>query len=185
MMKKTGSLLIIAVIFICTVFLPGGCGYTTASLLPTQYKTIYVETFSNKIQVTAEQSNVRMYRGYRPGLEIDVTRAIIDKYMMDGNLNIGKSERSDLLLKGELTDYKKEALRYDTNNNIEEFRLRLVVNIEVYDRAQNKRLWAETGFSGETTYRTAGSLTKPENVADQDAIDDLARRIVERTIEGW
>ena len=45
--------------------------------------------------------------------------------------------------------------------------------------------WTESNFVGETTYFTSGSLAKSENVAIQDALTDLARRIVERTIEDW
>ena len=52
-----------------------GCGYTTKSLLPSNYKTIYVDNFKNAIKITAEQSNERMYRGYKPGMEIKITKA--------------------------------------------------------------------------------------------------------------
>ena len=40
-------------------------------------------------------------------------------------------------------------------------------------------MWKEKGFAGETTYRTSGSLAKSEAAAVSDAIDDLARRIVD------
>lgn len=162
-----------------------GCGYTTRSLLPTNYKTIYIGTLFNSIQVTAEQSNQRMYRGYRPGLEIDVTKAIIDRFIFDGNLRIGTSENADIILKGALVDYRKEPLRYDANDNIEEYRIKIVVDIELIDTAEDKVVWREPGFSGETTYRTGGSLAKGESAAVRDAIEDLARRVVERTVEGW
>ena len=46
-------------------------------------------------------------------------------------------------------------------------------------------MWKEKGFAGETTYRTSGSLAKSDDAAVNDAIDDLARRIVERTVEAW
>lgn len=166
------------------VFL-SGCGYATHSLLPGNYKMIYVDNFSNKVNVTAEQSNIRMYRGYRPGMEVELTQAVIDKFIFDGNLKPAPEEKSDLILKGELTDFKRDALRYDANDNVEEYRIKLIVTIELQDAKTGKTIWTEKGFAGETTYRTSGSLAKSDSAAVTDAIADLARRIVERTVEAW
>ena len=162
-----------------------GCGYSTRSLLSPSYTSIYVDSFTNNIKIAAEQSDARMYRGYRPGLEASVTKAIIDKYLFDGNLKIAKSENASLILKGALSDFRKEPLRYDANDNIEEFRIIVVVDMYLEDPKSGKILWKENGFSGEATYRTSGSLAKSESAAMDDAINDLARRVVERTVEGW
>lgn len=172
-------------IFLCLIFLVSGCGYTTRSLLPTEFKSIHIENFVNAINVTKEITDDRMYVGYKPGLEIDVTKAIIDKFLFDGNLKVAQSGDSDLILKGELTDFKREALRYDANDNVEEYRARLTVDIELVNARTKATVWKENGFSGETTYRTSGALAKSETAAINDTAADLARRVVERTIEGW
>lgn len=162
-----------------------GCGYTTKSLLPSNYRTIYVDNFKSAIKITAEQSNERMYRGYKPGMEITLTKAIIDKYLTDGNLRIASPEQADLILEGELTDFNRGGIRYDTNDNVEEYRIKLVVNMELKDAKTGKVVWTENGFAGETTYRTSGSLALSESAAIDEAITDLARRVVERTVEAW
>ena len=162
-----------------------GCGYTTHSQLTAKFKSIYVENFTNSITLTAEQSNVRMYRGYRPGMEIDLTKAVIDRFLSDGNLVIEKEAGADVMLKGQLRDFQRDALRYDANDNVEEYRIKIIVNLELYDAKTGSLMWKETGFAGETTYRTSGSLAKSETAAVQDAITDTARRIVERTVEAW
>jgi hypothetical protein len=162
-----------------------GCGYTTRSLLPTEFKTIEVENFVNKIKVMEETSDDRMYVGYRPGLEVEITKAVIDRYIFDGNLKIARPNEADLILKADLIDYKREALRYDVNSNVEEYRIRLVVDMELINAKTNETVWKEKSFSGETTYVTTGPLAKSENAAIRDATADLARRIVERTIEAW
>lgn len=162
-----------------------GCGYTTSSLLPSEFKTICVENFKNSINITAEQSELRMYRGYRPGMETDLTKAVIDRFMFDGNLKIATEDKANLLLKSELIDYKRDPLRYDANDNVEEYRIKLIVNIELVDASTGTAMWNEKGFAGETTYRIAGSGSKSEGAAIRDAISDLAGRIVERTIEAW
>jgi len=170
---------------IIVVFFLDGCGYTTRSLLPANFKTIYVENVVNKIKVTAEQSNLRMYRGYRPGMEIELTKAIIDRYLFDGNLRISPEGKADLLLVTDLIDYSRGVLRYDANNNVEEYRIKLIVNMDLIDAKTGALVWKERGFAGETTYMTTGPLAKSEGTAVAAAMADLARRIVERTIEAW
>lgn len=162
-----------------------GCAYTTRTLLDPSLKTIWVDNFANKIKITAEQSNLRMYRGYRPGMEIDLTKAVIDRFILDGNLSRANRDQADLILSGDLVDFRKEALRYDSNDNVEEYRIKMIVDMELVNAKTGKVLWTEKGFSGESTYRTGGSLAKTESAAVNEAIEDLARRIVERTVEGW
>jgi len=172
-------------ILVCTLMVFSGCGYTTRSTLPSNIKTIYVDNFVNKINVAAEQTNERMYRGYRPGMEVEVTNAIRDRFIFDGNLKIAPEESANLILKGELIDFRREPLRYDNDDNIEEYRVKLIVNMEVLNADTGEVRWQEKGFSGETSYRTSGSLVKTESTAVRDATEDLARRIVERTVEEW
>lgn len=183
-MKKMLALNFVLIFGICSGAL-AGCGYTTRSLLPPNYKTIYVENFKNSIKITAEQTNVRMYRGYRPGMEIEITKAVIDRYLFDGNLRIAQEGSANIVLKGELIDFKRDPLRYDANDNIEEYRIKLIVNLELIDADTGQTVWRENGFAGETTYRTSGALALSEDAAVRVAVEDLARRIVERTIEAW
>ena len=176
----------IRILFLICIMFIQGCGYTTHSLLPSNFKSIYVENFTNGIKVTAEQNNLRMYRGYRPGMEIDLTRGVTDRFIFDGNLKlVNASSTADIVLKGELIDFKRDALRYDANDNVEEYRIKLIVNLELKDAKTNKLIWRERGFGGETTYRTGGTLVISEETAVNNAILDLARRVVERTVEAW
>jgi len=163
----------------------GGCGYTTQSLLPSSYKSIYVDNFKNSINVAAEQSNVRMYRGYTPGMETTITKAVREKYLFDGNLKVASEENADIVLRAELIDFKRDVLRYDAYNNIQEYRVKLIINMKLEEAKTGKVVWEEKGFAGETDYTTQGSFSKTEEAAVTSAISDLARRIVERTVEAW
>ncbi|MFA6078934.1 MAG: LptE family protein [Candidatus Omnitrophota bacterium] len=180
MFKKSA----LAVLITCIFFL-SGCGYTTHSMMAPELRSIFVDSFSNKINIADEQSDARMYKGYRAGMENEVTKAIIDRYLFDGNLKIGSKESASLILKGELVDFRKEPLRYDTNDNIEEYRLIITVNLQLHNAKTGSIMWKENYFSGEATYRTTGSLARGESSAMKEAVADLARRVVERTIEGW
>lgn len=176
---------IITALFLALVLTISGCGYATSSLVSTEFKTISILNFKNSIKVTAEQDELRMYRGYRPGMETDITKAVKDAFLFDGNLKLAPDDIADLILKSELTDYRRDSLRYDANNNVEEYRIKLIVNMQLEDRKKGTIVWTQTGFAGETTYRTTGPGAKSEATAVRDAIADLARRIVERTVEAW
>lgn len=162
-----------------------GCGYTTRSMISSKYRTIYIVPFVNKIDITKEEYSGNKYRIYRPLLETDVTKAVINKYLFDGNLRPAKEGSADLILKGELLEFRKDPLRYDDDNNVMEYRVNLIVNLVLWDSKENKLVWEEKNFTGNATYFTTGSQAKSEGQAVNDALEDLARRIVERTVEEW
>ena len=76
-------------------------------------------------------------------------------------------------------------MRYTDDDDTEEYRISIAVNIKLWSNKKKKYLWQESNFVGDTTYFITGSLAKTESVAVKDAVADLARRVVERTIEDW
>lgn len=167
------------------VLMVSGCGYTTASLLPPELDSIHVDNFVNKIDPSKEVSDRRSSYSYRPGLEIDITRAVIDRFIFDRRLEIKKEDAATLLLSGDLTDFRQSPLSYGSGDSVEEFRIELVVDVELYDALKGDLLWVENGFMGQTSYTVVGPNSKTETEALKDAVKDLAQRIVERTVEAW
>jgi len=178
-MKKYLYFIVIGAILLC------GCGYTTRSSIVVSDPTIYVANFVNKIDIAKETSDANVYYGYRPSMERDITTEIINRFIFDGNYQITDMKKAHFLLKGELINFRREPLRYGTDDNVVEYRLHVSCNIGLYDQKKNKLVWEENNFAGEGTYRTTGEYTKSESTALQEAIEDLARRIVERTVEDW
>ena len=168
-----------------------GCGYTTRSMLYGKYNTIYVAPFLNKVDITQEAFSANKYRIYRPMLETDITKKVINRYLFDGNLKPAKEAAADLVLKGELIEYRKDPLSYTANTeNVTEYRINIYVNLSLWDTKENKLLWQENNFNGNYSYFTADNINSssvkvPEATAVNNAIEDLARRIVERTVEQW
>lgn len=173
------------------VTLSTGCGYTTRSMISDKYRTIYVTPFINKVDITSDADAERKYKLYRPMVETDVTKAVVNKYLWDGNLKPVTEQAADLVLKGELIEYRKDPLRYSNDNNeVDEYRLNIVVNLKMWDVKEDKQIWEENGFTGDYHYfPTSSTMTgvtkKTDAQALPEAIDDLARRIVERTVEQW
>lgn len=178
------SRFIIFILVVLSLYITG-CGYTTGSLLPSRLRTVYVKDFENKIDISTEPSDKDGYRIYRAGVENDITQEIIDEFIFDGNLRIVSEDEADLILKGELLDYYKQPLRYDRFDTVEEYRVIVTVNIELLDTAEDKVMWKEENFTGFDSYRLTGSFAGTEEDARDSAINDLAKKIVEKTIEGW
>ncbi len=162
-----------------------GCGYTTRSMLNSQYKNIYISAFGNKINITGEGDAYGKYRINRPMLESDITKAVVNKFLLDGNLKPVKNTYADLTLKGDLVELRKDPVRYTNDSDVEEYRVSIIVNISLTDNKQEKVLWKENNFTGDTTYFTQGTSAKSEATAINDAVKDLSRRIVERAVEQW
>lgn len=167
------------VLMLC--ILVSGCGYTTGSLLPSNYRTINVDSFRNKIGHLSEDSREL----YIPLLENKVRDSIIVRFQNDGHLKVERKDQTDLLLKGDLTRFEREELRIDNDQNVTEYRIRITVNIALYDGVEGVEIWKEGSFAGEATYYLSGPQAKSESVALEDALTDLSRRIVERTLENW
>jgi len=162
-----------------------GCGYTTRSMISSEYRTIYIAPFANKVDITRDSASGNKYKIYRPMLETDVTRAVNNKYLFDGNLKPVSKDSADLLLKGELIDFRRDPLRYTDDEQIYEYRINIVVNISLWNNKTDQLIWQENNFTGDFTYFVSGPQAKSEGTAVNDAIADLARRVVERTVEQW
>lgn len=173
------------VLFCLFALITSGCGYTFKSLVPPQYRTLYVKTFRNKIDISKETSDADSYKIYRPFLEVDITNEVINRFLYDGNFLIQNEQDASLGLTGELVGYIRQPLRFSDSDSIEEYRLSLIVNIRLEDLREGKVLLDQKELVGDTTYFTTGSLAKTEESALEDCIDDLARRIVGKCVEFW
>ncbi|KPK41799.1 MAG: hypothetical protein AMJ78_04480 [Omnitrophica WOR_2 bacterium SM23_29] len=165
-----------------------GCGYSIRSLTYSRDTKIYIKPFENKVDlnIAGEYSDRYTYKLYRHRLETKITDAVINRFLLDGYLKVVSNEAgADLVMNGELTNYEKQPLRYDDQSNIEEYRANLIVNITLRDTKKDVLLWQENGFVGYSEFFTTGGQAKSEDAAIDDAVEDLARRIIERTVEDW
>ena len=169
---------------VCCV-LCAGCGYTARPGLVSYLKTVYVKPFVNKIDLTQLTSNYQRFPVYRHGLEVTVTNEIIARYQFTGLLRPARPENADSRLEGDLVEFRRDALRYNASQQVEEWRLSVVVDLRFYDLHANALLWEGTHFTGDTTYFELGPNAESESVALNRAVKDLARRVVERTVENW
>lgn len=179
--RKWHWLIISCVMCHVSCVLLAGCGYTTKSTLPKSIQTIRVEPFKNSIDYTTGSGrNI-----YLPLLEVKARNKVIDRFLYDGNLKVVEPHEADLILTGELKSYQRSGLRFTDDDDVQEYRVHVTVAFELTNAKTEEVSWAEPNFVGEGTYYVTGPSAKSEESAVEEAILDLARRIVERTIEDW
>ena len=155
-----------------------GCGYTTKTVLPRDIQTIYVETVRNKIPIT------EMY-SYQQGLEMDITNAVINRLQVDGNLRVVRQKQADAILKMDLIAYEQEGLRFTNLEEVEEYRMFLVLKMKLVDAKTGEIIWEEPNFSGNTEYYVTDIKQIGEQTAVERAVTNLAKNVVDRIVEDW
>lgn len=169
---------------ILSLTLTAGCGYSTHSLSPAlaDIKSIYIAPFKNATDYSTERGDTSLYI---PMMEVKITTEVINRFLRDGVFKVVKEGIADVVLKGELLNYRRDVLRYDDNDNPSEYRISITVSLSLTKSAMNETMWSESTFVGDTTYFVSGANAKSESTAIDDAIKDLAQRILERTVEDW
>lgn len=163
--------------FLLTVHF-SGCGYTQKTILPKGIQSIYVDTVKNKIPI----QNVYVYV---PGLEMDITNAVIRKLQIDGNLVVKTREEADAILEIDLVRFEQEGLRFTSLESVEEFRMFLVVDMILSEASSGKKIWNEESFSGDAEYYVSDVRSVNREEAAKRAVSRLAQNIVDRIVEDW
>lgn len=161
---------------ILTLFL-SNCAHTPQPILLPNISSINIPIFSNKTFIR--------------GLEDKLSNKIIEKFILDGHLNVVAAEKADVQLLGEIISYNKEPLSYDSEGYVTKFKLWMFVNISLIDK-EKKELWKDkleefVNYIPPTSslYATFSIEYKTENEAIEALLENLSWDIVNRTIEGW
>lgn len=181
-MKRSLPLLLTLAASLLTV---SGCGYTTKTSLPEHIRSVHVTRVENKIDISAEISDKRPFQVYRPGLEVELRNALIDRLIFDGHLRVSTDAASDATLMTELTGFDREPLRYNANDTVQEFRIRVTATARLIDKRSGEAIWSSGDITGESEYFLSGENAGSEDESVQDALTDLVRHIVENILEVW
>ncbi len=175
--------------FAAAAFLIAGCGYNQKAVLPNNIKTIYVDTVKNAIPVD------ELY-AYQPGVEIDISNAIVKRLNQDGNLKVVPREQADAVLESYLIGYTQAGLRFTRLERVEEYRLYITLAIRLIDAKTGAVIWEESNLTGDSDYEVESEnnqnpyLGGPpyeylrENATTR-AVVRLARNVVDRIVEDW
>ena len=166
---------IIAILIFLAAILYGCASYDPAVNMPVSIKNIAVPIFINK----TPKFNIEQY----------VTQKTIDEFLADGKLAIISDERqADGIVKVRITKYAKTEILHDENQVPQQYRLRIYVDVYLFDNKKQILLWKDEDIWEETTYYVANDRGMPvedEDIGTNRVLDQLAKRVVRRVIHGW
>ena len=160
-------------------------GYTTQTALPEHVETVHVEKVTNTIDISQEVTNNKPFQTYRPGLEVELRNALIERFIFDGHLRIASKNKADAVLKASLLNFDRDPVSYNADDSVQEFRIHVTAELRFMDQLNDEVLWEAHSLSGEATYFLSGPLAVSEDRAVALALDDLVRRAVEGILEVW
>lgn len=143
-----------------------GCGYHSGQPFEQSVQTVHVESFSSKT--------------FRRRLEIRLTEAVRKRINMETPYRlVADAQRADTLLSGEILEVRQSTLGRDFASNLpRETQYTLVVRFEWKDLRSGEVLAGRQQFIQTVDYiRPVGET---EFIASQEALDDVAERIVEQ-----
>jgi len=165
--KRCAPLIIFAVCLLmhCGIYSFSGSG------LPSHIRTVAVPVFENR---TTEI-----------GIRENLTDAVTEALVTDGRLRVVGPETADSVIKGTVVDYREQAYTYDRSENVQEYIVRIYVDISYEDIKNRTAIWEERRMEGWGTYDV--SISPPEEIetARERAIAKLAEDIVNKTLSGW
>lgn len=153
------------VLLACGVYSFSGSG------LPSHIKTVAVPLFGNQ---TAEY-----------GIKEKLTDEIIDRLVADGRIKVASKEDADSLIRGVVVDYKRQAYTFDKSENVQEYIVRIYVDVSYEDVKKRKVIWREERMEGWGTYDVDIEAAEGEELGRERAIAKLVEDIVNKTVAGW
>ena len=152
----------------------GGCGYSIGlrGNLPAHLKTVAVPIFVNSTQ--------------EPAVENVITAAVVNAFVTSGRLKVVPVTQADCILDGDIIGYTVDAIAFNPQINITEYRLRVRVNVRFRDVRENVLLFKQEGLEQWADFRVQGQVSDTiarEDVAARQAAVEIGRRIVASAIE--
>ncbi len=169
-------------IVLWSCLLVAGCGYSTSGCIYAGEKII-ISPVQNNIDITSEDAITSGYSSFPILVENKLTNKLVGKFNIDGSLKVVSDDPGAHKLACVITNYTKGTLRYESDDDVREQRLRLHVHM-VFTSPEAEELINKT-VVGESSYFLTGANATSESAAQVDLIDDTARRISEAIIEEW
>jgi hypothetical protein len=139
--------------------------------LSSRIKTVAVPLFDNQ---TTEY-----------GIKETLTDEIIDRLVTHGRLKVVSREEADSIISGLVVDYKHQAYTFDKSEQVQEYIVRIYVDVSFQDTEKRKVIWEQEQMEGWGTYDVQADPPENEETGRERAIAKLAEDIVNKTVAGW
>jgi len=165
-------------------------------ILPEHVHSLAIPTFEDK--------------SGQPTLASDLTRKVVQSFNVDGRLSVAAQDQADALLRGTIQRYDRLVLTRDANQVPQQYKLQVVVDLDLSDLKDGKQLWStrrtisltpgvdtpSDEFDSTNTrslreytnyyvLNMAGVPPEDEPTAQERLLRQMASRVVRRVLEGF
>ncbi len=152
----------------------GGCYGFSSSLLPGHIKTVAVPLPENRTE--------------RGDLSAALADSLVEAFL-DGNvLKVADQNNADSMIDGRILEYIRRPYTVDANENVQEYRIEIVMEARFVDVRKNAVVWEEKRLTQWDTYNfvaVGGRPAESEEIGIGRVLSKLTDDIVNRTVEGW
>lgn len=165
-MKIQNAAMVVAIGFAVSLLV--GCGvYSFSTTALGGVKSISVPQFENQ--------------STEYGINEDLTTELIDRFIEDNTIKIAAAGDADAVLRGQIVKYERAAYTYELGDIVNEYKVNIVISY-VIERKDGKILVDKASMLGWGIY---DANTGTEEEAQLEAINKLARDIVDETTKSW
>jgi len=170
--RAAGAAAVVQLALIC-LFAFGCAGYHIGPVTKRNFNSIAVPVFRNTTLL--------------PQLEAQISNAIIKRLQQDGSLRIESEPRADVVLKGSITKYTRQALRSlrtDTRSP-REYEITITVRVEATDRRTGETVLRSTEVEGKSDVFIGEDQQSAEEQVLPLIADDIGKRVAGLLVESW
>jgi hypothetical protein len=170
--RMTSAAFVVQFALTC-LFVFGCAGYHVGPVTKRNFKSIAVPVFRNTT--------------LRPQIEAQISNAIIQRLQQDGSLRIESEPRADVVLKGSIIKYNRQALRsLRTDTGVpREYEITITVRVEATDRRTGETALKSTDVEGKSDVFIGEDQQSAEEQALPLIADDIGKRIAGLLVESW
>ena len=132
-----------------------GCAYSFGGKSLSHLKTVNVQTFVNS---TSED-----------WLDEDLLNYFSTEFGSSSSLKT-QTKDADCVLRGEIMTYVDEVNKYDSDDNVENYHIKMSFKVEFYDLVKNKMLYSASSKTYNIIY-VVGDPDNPDITADVTILD--------------
>ena len=156
-----------------TALVLSGCGVYSASSgrVDESIKRVAVQYLENQ---TAE-----------PGIEVDLTDAIIRALQYDNTLKVVEEGNSDSIISGKVTRYTLREVAARQDLTVNEYQVQIAVTLSFTIRATGESLFKDKRFTGVGNYVLDDADGTSEETARTEAAEEIVRDILAQVVEDW
>jgi len=151
-----------------------GCGYKIGMMHRGDVRTIAIPVWT------------RGHGVFRRGLEMDLTKAVVNRIQLDTRYRICAEAQADTKLTGQLTNVRQQSLTINTDTGTSRaMEATFTVSFTWTDLRSGEVLVTRDNFEVRGRYITAAPFSETFFAGSREAIDEAAQRIVEQLEEEW